>query len=289
MMPTRSVRPAPSGRPPVVPLEEATAVAAAVLGGPIDVEVLKDKPGRRRTFRARGRTGSAIVKTYASGRAATVAARIGAIADGPIEPAVPRVLHLDVDRRLVVLSDLPGTPLRIAAVGGDLVTCRRAGAALATWHLAGVDVHDASLREHTVERELAILRERAAAPGAHPAAVAAIAALDGEPPPAWPCPTVVHRDLYEEQILTGEVIGLIDLDDVHRGPPELDVGNLLAHLSLLASRGHPVVADAAVALLDGYARAGGDLDPARLAWSTRLSALRLGCIHALDPATLPPL
>ena len=44
----------------------------------------------------------------------------------------------------------------------------------------------------------------------------------------------MHRDLYEEQLLAGERIGLIDLDDAALGPPELDLGNLLGHVELLA-------------------------------------------------------
>jgi hypothetical protein len=34
----------------------------------------------------------------------------------------------------------------------------------------------------------------------------------------------VHRDLYEEQVLLGERVALIDLDDAALGPPELDIG-----------------------------------------------------------------
>jgi aminoglycoside phosphotransferase (APT) family kinase protein len=90
---------------------------------------------------------------------------------------------------------------------------------------------------------------------------------------------VVHRDLYEEQIVLGTRVGLIDLDDAALGPPELDVGNLLAHADLLALRSGADLSLAEDALLDGYANAGPRLDSALLDRCRRLSRLRLACIH----------
>jgi aminoglycoside phosphotransferase (APT) family kinase protein len=90
--------------------------------------------------------------------------------------------------------------------------------------------------------------------------------------------TVVHRDLYEEQVLLGDRVGLIDLDDAALGPPELDVGNLLAHLDLLGLRSGRTLDRAAEALLDGYSRRG-RLDARLLERCRTLSRLRLACIH----------
>ena len=73
---------------------------------------------------------------------------------------------------------------------------------------------------------------------------------DGE----WAPATVVHRDLYEEQIMVDERIGLIDLDDSALGPPELDVGNLCAHIELLGS-GRPDLECGDRELLGGYRNA----------------------------------
>ena len=72
---------------------------------------------------------------------------------------------------------------------------------------------------------------------------------------AWECTTVVHRDLYEEQIVLGDQVGLIDLDDAALGPPELDVGNLLAHLDLLELRSGEDLDRARRAFLAGYSTA----------------------------------
>jgi tRNA A-37 threonylcarbamoyl transferase component Bud32 len=44
---------------------------------------------------------------------------------------------------------------------------------------------------------------------------------------------VIHRDLYPDQVVrVGGQIGLVDLDEVAWGEPELDVGNFVAHLIL---------------------------------------------------------
>jgi aminoglycoside phosphotransferase (APT) family kinase protein len=95
----------------------------------------------------------------------------------------------------------------------------------------------------------------------------------------WGASTVVHRDLYEEQVLVGERIGLIDLDDAALGPPELDVGNLLAHVDLLARRSGIDLDAPTAALLDGYGHSGPHLDTVLLARCRALTLLRLACIH----------
>ena len=93
------------------------------------------------------------------------------------------------------------------------------------------------------------------------------------------------RDLYEEQVIVGDRIGLIDLDDAAAGPPELDVGNLLAHLTLLGSRLGGGTEEQRAALLAGYRQTGPALDAERLVQCERLSRFRLALIHA-RPALL---
>ncbi len=251
-------------------------VLESLVGSPVALEELKHKPGRRRTLRAHGSRRTAIVKLYESDRAPVVAARLAVLAAGPPEPDVPRVLHLDVARRMLVLSELHGEPLRTAIVAGDLAACARVGRALGTWHRAWRNTDSHAFRPQTFAEEKRILLAQAAdAPPAIAAAVRAeLATLDG----AWPCTTVVHRDLYEEQILLGDRVGLIDLDDAALGPPELDLGNLLAHIELLALRADRDFGAAAEALLDGYAVS---LDHALLDRCRRLAMLRLACIHRL--------
>jgi Ser/Thr protein kinase RdoA (MazF antagonist) len=254
-----------------------TGELEGLLGAPVSFEALKHKPGKRRTLRAVGATGSAIVKLYASERAATVAARVGALGAGPAEPIVPRVLLCDPGRRLVALSYVPGTPLRQAVLAKDGEACARAGLALGAWHAFWRGRQPRSLKRHTSERELEIIHARAEALRA--ATAERVRRLAGRLRPTWAATTVVHRDLYEDQVLVGGRIGLIDLDDAATGPPELDMGNLLAHIELRALRAGEGLDGVAQALLQGYAASGSALDPRLLDCCRRLSLLRLVCVH----------
>jgi Ser/Thr protein kinase RdoA (MazF antagonist) len=252
------------------------AVLEEIVGAPVALEELKEKPNRRRTLRVRGSGGSAIAKVYASDRASVVARRVAALAPGPDEPVVPAILHVDPELHLVVLSEVRGRPLRDALLEGDLSTCARVGAALGAWHAAWAGVVPLPLQPHTVDRELEILRSRAenASPAVARVVMDALPNVAG----AWICSTVVHRDLYEEQVLIGERVGLIDVDDAALGPPELDVGNLLAHVAFLERRGRDLAREMR-ALLDGYAETGPELGERLLDRCRRLTLLRLACIN----------
>jgi Ser/Thr protein kinase RdoA (MazF antagonist) len=255
-----------------------------LVGAPARLEELKHKPGRRRTLRVVGRRRRAIVKVYASGRAAEVAARLAALAAGPAEPRIPTVLHVDPELHFLVLAEVPGEPLRAAALRGDLAACHRTGAAIGSWHRAWFAAPPPPLRSHSAERELELLHERAR--GASPATARTVRRQVEQLRGDWPASTVVHRDLYEEQILIDDRIGLIDLDDAAIGPPELDLGNLLAHLERLERSSGRSLAEATRTLRYGYEAAGPDLDPDLLDRCRRLSLLRLACIHE-EPGLVP--
>jgi Ser/Thr protein kinase RdoA (MazF antagonist) len=251
-------------------------VVERFVGAPAVFQELKHKPGRRLTLRARGPEGSVIVKLYHSGRVSAVAERVASLGEGPAEPEVPQVLAVDPAERLLVLSDVSGKPLRKAVLAGAEDECRRAGAALAAWHEAWGGGRPPALREHTIEREIAALIDRAAI--ASREIGVGVGAAPRKLHDGWLPVTVVHRDLYEEQILLGERVGLIDLDDAALGPPELDVGNLLAHLDLLELPGNADVQVGREALLEGYAERAA-LDPELLERCRTLARLRLACIH----------
>lgn len=268
----------------VAELASIESLAGLFVGQPCDLEVLKDKPGRRRTARVTGSRDTAIVKAYASLRAPTVAARVAALAAGPDEPVVPRVVHLDVQRRIVVLSQVPGRPFSEFILDGDLAVCTRVGEALGRWHGSWAGRVPNALRPHPVERELELLADHIDA--ATPEVADAVRSRATRFAAPWPCSTIVHRDLYEEQIVVADRVGLIDLDDAAAGPPELDLGNLLAHIALLGIRHHQCSTDAVTdALMTGYRGAGPRLDDVRLRQCTWLSRLRLACIHD-EPALL---
>jgi aminoglycoside phosphotransferase (APT) family kinase protein len=252
-------------------------VLEEIVGAPVWVEELKHKPGRRRTLRARGSGGTAIVKVYASNRTSLVARRIAALAAGPEEPVVPAVLHVDTKLHFLALSEVPGRPLRDALLGSDLSTCTQVGAALGSWHAAWEGVAPLPLQRHTVERELKILRSRAEQ-ASRPVADAVTESRLGATA-EWRCSTVVHRDLYEDHVLIGDRVGLIDVDDAALGPPELDIGNLLAHVELLERRQGRDLVRELHALLDGYAERGPSLEEALLDRCRRLTLLRLACLN----------
>ncbi|MGI9119553.1 MAG: phosphotransferase family protein [Acidimicrobiales bacterium] len=249
-----------------------------LLGQPVVLEELKHKPGRRSTWRAIGSRGRAIAKRYESDRTPLVAARVTVLGGGPAEPLVPEVLAFDADLRVIVLTEIPGAPFRDAVLAGDAVACARVGAALARWHAAWGGVNPPHFRPHTVERELDVLLAQADAAGGHLGEEirTAAATMGGD----WVCSTVVHRDLYEEQVLMGERVGLIDLDDAALGPPELDLGNLVAHLELLGLRSGRSLTPATDALLEGYSGVSA-VDRGLLVRLRRLSLLRLACIHRM--------
>lgn len=248
-----------------------------IVGAPVELEQLTHRPGRRRTLRATGPVRTAIVKLYASDRAETVAGRIAAIDAVPPGVTVPRVLLSDPVLHMVVMSELKGEPLTAPLLAGDSAACRCAGAAIGSWHRSWRGRVPKPLRPHRVERELAILHRYAEVAPEHIGAAVRGAADDLAQP--WTCSTVVHRDLHAEQVLMGERVGLIDLDYVAAGPPELDVGSLLAHADLLSLRSGRDLGEMSNELVLGYEGFGENLDRPLLDRCRRLARLRLACVH----------
>ncbi len=82
--------------------------------------------------------------------------------------------------------------------------------------------------------------------------------------------------------MIGDRVGLIDLDDAAIGPPELDLGNLSAHVELLAMRSGAPLEPALEALIEGYRAFSAQLDEPLLDRCRRLTELRLACIHSED-------
>jgi phosphotransferase family enzyme len=248
-----------------------------IVGSPVELEELAHTPGDRRTLRASGPERTAIVKVYTSDRAAMVAARVDAL--GPVPPGVtvPRLLSSDPELHMVVLSEVPGEPLTHALLERDIAACRCAGAALGSWHRSWQRRAPSPLRPHGTARELEILRRCADAAAPHIADAVRSAAADLEEP--WTCTTVVHRNLTDARILMGERVGLIGLDQAALGPPELDVGSLLAHIDLLSLRCGRDLAETHEEILLGYEGFGQNLDEELLDHCRRLVRLRLACIH----------
>ena len=248
-----------------------------IVGSPVELEQLAHRPGRRRTLRASGSVRTAIVNLYASDRSATVAQRVDAASVVPPGVAVPRLLLSDPVLHMVVVSEVQGEPFTAALLDRDTGVCRCAGAAIGRWHRSWRGRAPSPLRPHGADRELAILNRCAdCAPPRLAEAVRRAAADLAEP---WASTTVVHRDLTDERILVGDRIGLIGLDYAALGPPELDVGNLLAHVDLLSLRSGRDLAEVREEIVLGYEGFGENLDEELLDRCRRLARLRLACIH----------
>jgi Phosphotransferase enzyme family len=257
-----------------------------IVGSPVELEQLARRPGHQRTLRASGPVRTAIVKLYESDRATTVADRVGALGAVPPGVAVPRLLLSDPVLHMVVVSEVPGEPLTSAILEGDVAACRCAGAAIGSWHRSWRGRAPAPLCPHGADRELAMLHSCADAVAPRLAEAVRTAAEDlGEP---WRCSTVVHRDLTDARILMGERVGLIGLDYAALGPPELDVGNLLAHVDLLSLRSGRDLAETGEEIVLGYEGFGDNLDEELLDRCRRLARLRLACIHAEPRLTHRP-
>jgi hypothetical protein len=190
------------------------------------------------------------------------------------------VLHM------VVVSEVPGEPLTGAVVDGDIAACRCAGAAIGSWHRSWLGRAPEPLRPHGADRELAMLSKcaEAVSPSLADAVRRAAEGLD-EP---WTCSTVVHRDMTDARILMGERVGLIGLDFAALGPPELDVGNLLAHIDLLSLQLGRDLSETCEEIVLGYEGFGDPLDDDLLDRCRRLARLRLACVHAEPRLTHRP-
>jgi streptomycin 6-kinase len=172
---------------------------------------------------------------------------------------------------------VPGEPLTDALLETDVAACRCAGAAIGSWHRSWRGRAPAPLHPHGADRELAMLHKCADAVSSRLAEAVRSAAADLAE--SWSCTTVVHRDLTDARILMGERVGLIGLDYAALGPPELDVGNLLAHVDLLLLRSGRDPAATREEIVLGYEGFGDNLDDELLDRCRRLARLRLACVH----------
>lgn len=117
----------------------------------------------------------------------------------------------------------------------------------------------------------------------HPLDAATDAALSAVRVPEVRPLVPVHADMHDKNVFVGGrgVGGLIDLDGVALGAPELDVGNLAAHLVLRALQGGWKLEHGrrwALALIEVYDRQSA-LDAALLQSVMRHTWMRLACIY----------
>jgi aminoglycoside phosphotransferase (APT) family kinase protein len=208
----------------------------------------------------------------------------------------PLVLSADEATGTIVLSALPGRPLRDWYGSKHLPDLAfRAGSALATLHSLPVSE---DLTAHAAAEEIGVLKKwfsrmGTIAPDLPQRWAAHLERVCGELARSSAPPVLLHRDFYDRQVLfdldspspNGSAIGILDFDTLAYGEAALDVANALVHFELrsLQRQCTPSQANAAQeAFLAGY-RPSAEVR-ARLPVYADATRLRLACVYACRPA-----
>lgn len=303
---------------PYAPLRDSLNRAVAGSGRRalevLEARLVHERPGRRRTVRAIVRVAGPegvrseetwYAKEYSSSKGARSYRKQTAIRSAVRRGvSVPEPLGYSAEDRLLVTKEIRGRSLEALLRGPapDLpAVLDRAGAALNGLHEVepGMLPPDPSggFGAHGPHEESLVLRAAAAridaAPfeGAfrrrvHEALETTIGRLGSGPTSN---PRLLHRDLHPAQIVPVETgLMLLDTDEAAFGEPELDVGNLAAHLSLEAIRCSPASEDGGewvAAFLSGYSRERA-LQADRLSLYTASALLRLASMERLAHPTV---
>lgn len=215
---------------------------------------------------------------------------------GPLGSAVPRLVEVRHDRGVTVWSDLPGTSLA-DMLGRPSLTATMAQVGVLIRRLHDIVEPAPSEQVHTAGSERVHLdgwmsRLRAFDPatyGSTRALYMQTVALLRPGEGTGGRLVTVHRDLHDGQLIVDHPdIGLLDPDTLSVGEPELDLGNLYAHLRFAACAGRcdgTTADDAFAALLDAYGAE--RVDRERLHAYTAAALVRLIGVHAFRPPTRP--
>jgi hypothetical protein len=266
---------APGPTPALAALLTAAAGAPAGTAQRWTSEPVRYRPQRcavlRHTLHAGRSAERFYVKFHAKDADLEAARRAAALAGSAAGFAVPRPLLELTESRVVVTTEVPGTPFhRVIARGQGIEDAARAVAsALVTFHRDT----EPPARAFTVADELAEL-ERAAAlvrwarPDLHRTVTRLGARVEGDLCDVPACAT--HQDLKPDHILLGGVRpALIDLDTCAAADPAIDAGKLLARLFGLPYE-HAVTRARADRAMRAFA--GAYLGAVPPAWRTRLDA-----------------
>lgn len=250
------------------------AAVLAPLGVPVPVsgaEVLKHHPGSRCTLRVRGGGRWFAVKAFhrkpAREAEAMTRLRAAGLASGR-PPTIAPLLGFDPDLRILVLEWLDGPSAFELIVAGEGA---RAGELAAEWLRVASRFSAAVDREYGFEAALEragkwLLDISAADSDLGAEAAGRIGALVQTPPPASR-PALQHGSLSVHHVLDlGEGPGVLDLDELARGPIERDAGRFLATISRAIDE-RPELARESERAVDAF-RAGlaGLVDERALAW-----------------------
>lgn len=107
--------------------------------------------------------------------------------------------------------------------------------------------------------------------------------VDGQPSPT----ALLHRDLHDKQLLwDGTHLGILDLDTAAWGEPELDLGNLIAHLELRTVQGK-ISYDTYLEQLEHVQGMAVNTvkNRERLALYTQAARIRIACVYSFRPTS----
>lgn len=222
-------------------------VLAASLGAPAaqQGDLIRYKPARKALLRVPwegGPVDAAYVKVLSDDRGATLTRAAESLASYGLR--TPQVLAHLVEDRVIVHEAIAGVPL--SALRGTQEYCDAMAPTvevLARLHASSVQ----GLFPHTLAVETAVVRIACETVRTLcPALAARMDTLAMEVTDTLLVQSdreaTLHGDFYDDQILVddGEV-AVIDLDEIRRGHPLIDVGNMLAHLTVADARGVPMV------------------------------------------------
>jgi len=293
-------------------LREACAESSWRVLQVLEAEIVKEKPERRRTLRYRvvagrvrgGDVGAArevtwYAKHYRGSRGKRVFSLLRSLQSLAPDVLTPDPIGYSPKLRLLVMGALEGSTFSEALEdsAGIGASVSQAGRALARIHKSGTLRHPDYLTAHGPREEIGVLElaQRLASnspgfPGPAGAFLELCSAVEGELAQEAPLrQALLHRDFHPGQILFSRDsagIGVLDWDDAALGEPELDLGNLEAHLFLddLQRRGSIESAPSLAGALQAGYLAQGEISFTRLATYRRAALLRLATLERLaDP------
>ena len=229
----------------------------------------------------------AYAKAYAGDEGARTR-RVHDVLRGPAAAAglrLPLAISYDPEHRVLECEALDGRPL--AALEGPELEAgmRRLGAALA--HLHRLEAPPLTppferLEPTELRRAAALIADLR--PDCAGAARELADRLVAERPQAAAA-VCLHGDVHPKNVLVDDArLALVDLDQVALGPAAADAGGILAGLRyrrLIGELSGAAEDALAQAVLDGYAAAGGRLDPADLRWHVAAALLAERALRAI--------
>lgn len=221
-------------------LEELGVPTGTPPGTPLPLDVISYRPGRRAVLRVQLADRAVFCKVMQPRRSGEIVERHHHLGSAGVP--VPAVLAHH--QGLVVLAELPGTPLSRAVLTEGAAACRgedlvalvdRLPASLYNAPLRAPWTDSAEFYAGIVGSSVPVLAPRVdALVTAIRSGLAQVDTRIGLRPH-----DVVHGDFYEAQVFVdrGRVVGVLDIDTVGPGRRADDLACLLAHLSILADYG----------------------------------------------------